>query len=326
MPTDLIPFISANLATVPIVSLLYGAFVVLAITSLALGLHRACKPSPTVPKGNKAALRKARLEFFKKPLTMGSIILFMIVTAHWINTFIRLFDAFVNFQDGKVPVVYYGDLSRTSNIVRSITMLTSLIVCDSMIIYRLYIVWSYNKVVIIFPTLSLIGLITCTIGIVCEFTKFVPGMDVFVSAAGRWITNDGVFTLMQSTISIHPRTYNSVRLSFQFLTWAIAFLISYELHSNLQFPIVDIAPAAAGISFMLINLRIGLGWAQQAAPMTAGSLTRIPEYGRYQLRSLAVNISCTVEDRLDSHADLENQDLSCGMPRKNEIGIIADNI
>ncbi|KAJ7600508.1 hypothetical protein C8J56DRAFT_767475 [Mycena floridula] len=316
MPKDLIPFVSANLATAPIVSLLYGAFVVLAITSLALGLHRACKPSPTVPKGNKAALRKARLEFFKKPLTVGSIALFFSVTAHWINTFIRLFDAFVNFQGDKAPVAYYGDLSGTTNVVRTALVLTTLILCDAMIIYRLYVVWGYNKIVIIFPILSLMSLIACSVGIVYQFTKFVPGMNVFVSVAGRWIRSDAVFTLSQVHLAAVVLSI-FVESAALYTTWTIAFIISYELRSNIQFPIIDIGPSIAGISFMLINLRIGLGWAQQA-PTTNASISRMQGTGRYQLGPMfAVNISQTVED--STNPSLEDQDE--GLPKKEEIGI-----
>lgn len=35
----------------------------------------------------------------------------------------------------------------------------------------------------------------CGVGITYQFSQYYPGENVFVSAAGRWITSDCVFTL-----------------------------------------------------------------------------------------------------------------------------------
>lgn len=41
-------------------------------------------------------------------------------------------------------------------------------------------------------------------------------------------------------------------------------MITYLIKTNIQFNTVDFWPEAAGIAFSLINVRIGLGWAQKS--------------------------------------------------------------
>ena len=51
------------------------------------------------------------------------------------------------------------------------------------------------------------------------------------------------------------------------------FFISYQSHSNLRFVAVDSWPAMSGISFMLINVRVGPGWAQSGSNHNFSSST-----------------------------------------------------
>ena len=86
------------------------------------------------------------------------------------------------------------------------------------------------------------------------------------------------------------------------------FFISYQSHSNLQFVAVDSWPAMSGISFMLINVRVGLGWAQSgsnhnfssSAPPNRNPRTEVSSAVSYQMRPLAVKITVEQEDEMDS--------------------------
>ncbi|TFK38856.1 hypothetical protein BDQ12DRAFT_682617 [Crucibulum laeve] len=311
-----VPLVSVNLATVCIESFLYGTFFILFVTSLYL---LAVRQKTTNAEGS----------VFLTPLVFGSILIFITITSHWICTFLRLFQAFVTFNRGTTPLEFYADLTQTSEVVKTGFLMASLVIGDAMIIYRLWIVWSYNRLVIIFPICTLMGLTACGVGITYQFTQYKPGENVFLSVAGRWITSDCVFTLctnVYSTIMIAYRVWNVnvsskkfgganlnsvlgivVESAVIYTSWTIFFFASYQSESNLQFIAVDAWSAMSGIAFMFINVRVGLGWAQKANPessthhpsvgMIASRVDRSGGGNRnsFAMRPLAVNITRVVD-------------------------------
>ncbi|OBZ73541.1 hypothetical protein A0H81_05882 [Grifola frondosa] len=171
-------------------------------------------------------------------------------------------------------------------------------------------------------------IVACGVGITYQFTQYFPGENVFVSAAGRWITSDCVFTLctnVYSTVMIAYRVWKAnkairrfggsslmevlaifVESAALYTSWTIFFFASYQSQSNLQFTAVDCWPAMSGIAFMLINVRVGLGWAQRAQdPSTVhsgiGPRTGGGGHGEhsYSMRPLAVNITRVVDQEDD---------------------------
>ncbi|KAJ4476519.1 hypothetical protein C8R41DRAFT_887287 [Lentinula lateritia] len=316
-----VPLVSVNLSTVAIESFCYGIFFILTISATSLSLYKFRGNGPA--GGNRS--------LFWQPMTYGTIGLFITITAHWICTIIRLFEAFVTFDQGSNPLAFYGDLSRITEVVKTGFLMASLILGDTMIIYRLWIVWNYSIYVIVFPLFSLLGLTVCGVGITYQFTQYVPGMDVFESEAGRWITSDCVFTLctnLYSTSMISWKIWNVnhhavvMRYSSQSLmsilgivvesaavytAWTTFFFASYQSHSNLQFVAVDVWPCSAGIAFMLINVRVGLGWAQKAnqdsfksyntSSRPFNSRGEIQQSGRdaFPMHPLAVSITQAIE-------------------------------
>ncbi|KAK0200867.1 hypothetical protein DFS33DRAFT_1355573 [Desarmillaria ectypa] len=323
-----ISLVSVNLATVAVESLLYGIFLVLDITSITLLFTRKNSIS-------SGATRTSNFAVVRRPMFIGAVILLVSVTGHWICTIIRLFDAFVNFERGRQALRYYADLSQITEVVKTGFLAGSVVTGDTMIIYRLWIVWGFNYRVIAFPLCTLAGLTVCGVGITYQFAKYIPGQDVFATVAGRWITSDCVFTLLTNVYSSSMiawyiyRTHKAssavggsslmsvlsifVESAAIYTTWTTFFMITYLTKTNIQFNTVDFWPEAAGIAFSLINVRIGLGWAQKAGTPSAlrgpsgfrsgrGSVhgTEIP------LRPLAINISqAIVKDSGESQTNDE---------------------
>ncbi|KAJ7579079.1 hypothetical protein C8J56DRAFT_1110143 [Mycena floridula] len=330
-----VSLLSANLSTVAIESMLYGVFLLLTVASLTLTARRHSQTMVRVPRPLEPGL-KQHLLFLASPMSMGTIGLFMFITAHWIITIFRLFDAFVNVNGGAAPVEYYVDLSETTEVVKTGFLGATLILSDSMIIYRLWIVWAHNHLVIIFPVLTLLGLTSteaCAFGVTYQFSQYTPGENVFSSDAGRWITSDCVFTLannLYSTIMIAWRIWSTnktasgaiatgnslksvlamfIESAVVYTTWTIFFFACYQSGSNLQFVSVDCWAVMAGISFMMINVRVGLGWAQKSH-MTSDrgasfSGARLQDSGGYRLRPLAVNIAQSVHHDTRTENDYE---------------------
>ncbi|KAH9934353.1 uncharacterized protein B0H18DRAFT_556634 [Fomitopsis serialis] len=323
-----VPLVSANVATIFMESFFYGIFFVLSISSIYLLTYRQKRMLQTTHPIHAAAPVFSAL--CKTPMFLGAIALSITITAHWILTCIRAFQAFVHFEDGTDPLAFYGDLKQMTEVVKTGFLMTSLVIGDAMVIYRLWIIWNRRLSIVIFPLCTLAGLTACGVGITYQFTQYYPGENVFVSQAGRWITSDCAFTLctnVYSTTLIAYRVWNSqrhvkaytganvlsmlatfVESAALYTSWTTFFFISYQTHSNLQFTAVDTWAEMSGISFMLINVRVGLGWAQTGSRIRYDSRggsgrtnNRSEESSNvsYHMRPLAVNITSVVEQEDD---------------------------
>ncbi|KAF9476886.1 hypothetical protein BDN70DRAFT_138739 [Pholiota conissans] len=321
-----VPLVSANLATVCIESLLYGIFLILFVLSTYLLATRKLTSEKT-PKGKSLTSLALR-----NPLIVSSLLIAVTITAHWILTCLRLFQAFVLFQNGTQPLDFYADLTQRTEVVKTGFLMASLVLGDAMIIYRLWIVWGYDKRVVIFPLCTLAGLSVCGVGITYQFTQYKPGENVFLSVAGRWITSDAVFTLCTNVYSTAAISWKIWRINknaqkfgsrslmsalgivvesaFVYTVWTTFFFASYQSESNLQFIAVDCWPAMSGIAFMLINVRVGLGWAQKNMS-SAGNTMQSVRSGNprtfngdeYPLHPVAINIQQAVHTDADHKYD-----------------------
>ncbi|KAH9841057.1 uncharacterized protein C8Q71DRAFT_743055 [Rhodofomes roseus] len=332
-----VPLVAANVATVFMESFLYGIFFVLSVSSIYLLVHRQRQLlQPTLP--HLATASVVFMHLCKTPMFLGAIALSVTITAHWILTCIRTFQAFVYFEGGTDPIAFYGNLKQLTEVVKTGFLMASLIIGDTMVIYRLWVVWNRRTAIVIFPLCTLAGLTVCGIGITYQFTQYYPGENVFVSQAGRWITSDCVFTLCTNVYSTamigyrvwtsrHVKLYSGTNLvnvlttfiesAALYTAWTTFFFISYQANSNLQFTAVDTWSELSGISFMLINVRVGLGWAQTGSRIQydshAGSnrtTNRTDESsgGSYQMRPLAVKITSVVDHDDDLKAKCAESD------------------
>ena len=64
-------------------------------------------------------------------------------------------------------------------------------------------------------------------------------------------------------------------LIFLFRSWTILFTATLLAHSNVTLLFIDTLPAIAALSFMLINVRVGLGWAQWKYHERGGELGKV---------------------------------------------------
>ncbi|KAJ6471488.1 hypothetical protein C8R45DRAFT_936918 [Mycena sanguinolenta] len=260
--------LSASLATVAVESCLY-------VTSICLLL-----------RGNASSTPRST-PLFRSPIFIGVIGLFLTITAHWVTVVDRAFLGFIQFAN---PPKFYGDLSQVTNAMTAGLLAATAVIGDALIIHRLWVVWSYNKNVVLFPIATLVGLagslgVLCFtarsdhpkvsgIGIAVKFRQYQPGQNVFSSEAGPWITSAPVFTVcLHFAETLESRTYRST------IWWSES-----ETHSNLQLIVIDCLPVITGISCMLIHVRIGMGWAR-----TGGE--HRPTLSGTQLSSFAVNIT-----------------------------------
>ncbi|KZT73701.1 hypothetical protein DAEQUDRAFT_703475 [Daedalea quercina L-15889] len=316
--------ISVNLATACMESYLYGIFCILWGTSTFLLLRRGRE---------QQAAGLSNRPIWRTPMFIAGSLIAVTVTAHWILTVFRIFDAFVNYMGGTEPIIALGDLSRLSEVIKTAFLVATVLISDAMIIYRLYIVWSYNRFIVIFPLMTWCGLIACGTGVCWQFAVYTLGEDVFETSAGRWITSDCVFTFTTNvycSLLIAFRIWRT-RVATQMYgganimgalaiiiesaalqsSWNLIFFVTYQVKSNIQFTTCDLWAPICGISLTLINLRVALGWAQKAhqsassgLPRGVSAVSQARSYASnidqgFAMRPLAVNITRVVNQEDD---------------------------
>ncbi|KAF5347641.1 hypothetical protein D9757_013353 [Collybiopsis confluens] len=321
-----VTLVRVKLVTAGIASFSYGIFFILTGSSIVLTVYRH--------RRIRASLRGDLPAIWKQPMNYGTFGLAILVTAHWILNFLLLFRAFLIVDDGKAPGNFFANLRETSSIVKTAILFSTLILSDALIIYRVWVIWSYSFYVIIFPVLTLVGLTVCGIGLPVQLAHFPPALTIFSSDAGRWITSDCVFTLCTNlyctsvigykiwSIDRFSRGLSHDARSLLFIlgtfiesaaiytAWTIFVFVTYLSGSNVQFFGQDIWPYIAGISFMLINVRVSLGWAAASQKETFGALDmadavasisrREPPYDNgFAMQPVAVTITQARNEAMD---------------------------
>ncbi|KAH9934651.1 uncharacterized protein B0H18DRAFT_869432 [Fomitopsis serialis] len=270
--------VTTNLATVCVESALTGVFWVLYALSTFLLVQRA--------RDRAAQTTSSARSIYKTPMFIASHIIAATVTAHWSITVYRLFYAFVIFMGGTEPLIVYANIAEPSEIAKTALFVATVLASDAMIIFRLYIIWGYNKWIVIFPIMTWFGLIVCGVGLCWRFSLYRLGEDAYHDDIGRWITSDCVMTFVTNlycTVCIAWRIWRTRIRSKSFgggnlmgvlaiviesalihTCWNLFFLLEFQLQSVVQFTAIDVWSPVCGITFMLINFRVALGWAQKA--------------------------------------------------------------
>ncbi|PCH44195.1 hypothetical protein WOLCODRAFT_138817 [Wolfiporia cocos MD-104 SS10] len=308
--------ISVNLATVALESLLFGIFLSLSTAflylhlSYAAGRDRSSRTASSIPS-IQWARRNLSLMF------IGAVCITFTITAHWILTVVRLFDAFVHFEGGAAPTLYYSDLAQTTEVVKTAFVIATLVIADILFTYRLWVVWGYNHYIAVLPLCSVAGLFVAGVGIIHELAHMAEGRTVFISQANEWISAAYSFTFITNVYcsaliasKVWRASHRSekaygggslmrvfstiIESAFIYMTYTVFFFIAYQADSNLQYTCIDTLCPISGIAFMLINVRVGLGWAEHAHVQPPR-----PMRPAFPMRPVAVDITRIVQKEDD---------------------------
>ncbi|KAH6912216.1 hypothetical protein BKA70DRAFT_1422935 [Coprinopsis sp. MPI-PUGE-AT-0042] len=292
-----ISIISVSVTSLAIESLLYGFFLLLSSTSCYLLLAK--ERHSDRPKNRLAALTT--------PLILANLLLPLTITTHWVLSIVRAVDAFVKADAGSSSRLYYEDLTSTLFVVKVGFVILTLIVGDCVMLYRMRTVFKYNRSTVVFPLCCTCGFIACGVGTVFQFSKVSTNKNVFLASIGivfTFITNVycsafiawKIYRVNAATTSLIGKglggiTTIIVESAAIYTAWTVMFMGAYLSSSNLVYIFADTIPVITGISFMLINVRIGLGWAlnvsgsssNTAAQNTNNSLSFRPITGQSRL-------------------------------------------
>ncbi|KAI0357204.1 hypothetical protein OH77DRAFT_1399616 [Trametes cingulata] len=324
MPRSSMSAIGVNLALACIESLLYGMFFVLAMTSLAVLVGRHTNRSSSYSGRSFTSDR-----IWTSPLFIATMFLLMTVTSHWLITVRRIFDAFLYYEGGQAPMDYYLIVEAPTAVVGTAFVVASVIVGDIILTYRIWTVWDRRWTMIVFPALCTITYTALGISMVQLFASYDYGESIFMTAARRRVITTSALTLatdmdpicridcvpdMVQQQSSEARSHLRGRAltlvifieSAAFYTfWTLFFVVAFCANSLLEQFAFHCIPAATGISFMLIVVRVGLGfhWSQIAGVGPGYVGARRPSMRKpsipYPPRAITLNVTRTIEQETD---------------------------
>ncbi|KAJ6539980.1 hypothetical protein DFH09DRAFT_1041832 [Mycena vulgaris] len=200
-----ITILPANLATLVLESWLY---VILSLLFISTIYFLATRRTP-------AGHNQSTKHHFTSLVFLGVTSLFIVITAHWIVVIYQAFFAFIHLASATAEHAFYADLSQRSEIIKAILSFSSILIGDSLVIYRLWIIWGLNRYVVIFPMFTLIGIFVPLIGIVHEFTQLEPKLPAasFYKESNPWTATGFVLSLLTTVYSTAFITFRISRVN-----------------------------------------------------------------------------------------------------------------
>ncbi|KAH9915011.1 uncharacterized protein B0H18DRAFT_110690 [Fomitopsis serialis] len=263
--------LSVNLASICIESLLCGMFDFLTVASIYL-LH----------------IRTEARRDGRPPLTLPILVvsgtLLVAVTTHWILSICRLFIG-LGGHGPQAAVAYLAECGQPLYVAQVVIVFLCIVIADAILVFRLWVVWSCNRAVVVPPLAILAGLVACGVGGTYASTVVghtEPETDGLTSEVGKWTMSGLICTLCTNLycscmiagklLRTHHRTKRAgascavilnwlpilIESAAFYTAWSLFYTISYGAQSTARYIGTACLPAAAGIACTLINVRIGL--------------------------------------------------------------------
>jgi len=305
-------YLVAEYSSICLQSLLYGVFLCLFSTASYFAIWQQHGPD--------AGSTKRRI-IHRIPLFISIACLFVTVTTHFVLEVKLSCDALVYSGGGQAALDAYETLGNPVNLAQIAAMFISLAVCDAFLIYRLWVVWARGIRVTFFPSLTFVASVACCVVTVWKLSYLKAASDIglFTSMVGPWISADVVLTLLTNCYCSgliawklwRMRNFVHFRRSGQLsVSWYLGMLIEaaalyvgiiilyFVVHlsgSPVQFFIQDAISPLSGITFMLINVRVGMGYSLHSPPTRPStSEDRMNRSGTIALHPVAINVTQTV--------------------------------
>ncbi|KAM5534169.1 hypothetical protein V8D89_012189 [Ganoderma adspersum] len=307
--SDPLPLPKAQLISLFVESLLFGAFLVLYSISIWILLTRDQRSGYQRSTVNKGMLGTAT-------------VMFVLAVAHICFDVQRALDGFITHGGTPTGTLdFYFQLSNPTEVGKSVIYVTQTLVGDAFVAYRLYVVYNRNAWMLALPLVLLFGTSIAGYG-VCYELAHAQGA-VFASNLKPWITSFfslSLTTNVIATILLAARIMWSnhkvkkYRTSYVALThWTvietivqsaaiysaalISLLATYVAQSNAQYICIDALNPVIGITFTLIIIRVGLSETASThskghmADSLGGAPSTLGGGQPYPLRPLAVSVS-----------------------------------
>ncbi|KAJ7021556.1 hypothetical protein C8F04DRAFT_1273519 [Mycena alexandri] len=244
--------ITGNLVAALLELFLYGSCSVLFITAIYLFRRRHGKNART-------AL-----------LLLALVVQFLVITVHSLNTAYQTVFA-IRLGGGAATEAYYLNLTRSPFVVNIVVMVVTHHLTDAFMLHRLYVIFSRDRNVMIFPLSCFLGQIVSGCGIIYRAATSDPDED-YLTLSNGWLTAKLVASILISAYSSAAISWRIWRIRHALQKTAvlqtattIGMLVSFQYKWLAgEFISTGIAPALFGVSTVLIHARIGLGWAHES--------------------------------------------------------------
>jgi hypothetical protein len=222
-------------------------------------------------------------------IMFGATLLFgCTVTMHWSVWLSRIIQAYSNFLTVPGgPIVYLANLSNFTYVFQNTITVIEVCVADLIMVYRVYVVWGFNKYIVAVPLVLTIANSAFGFVLSNQFAT-LPAEPVAeqlaLATVGRWIViglSVSVAVNLTSCLLIAVKIYSATRIHMQgtrfygqnlmnmvviivesagiYVAFTIATLILYLVGSNVQFITLLLLSPITGITFSLIIVRVALG-------------------------------------------------------------------
>lgn len=101
--------------------------------------------------------------------TPAIIILYVLATTHVSLALTRLIAGFITYRDVIDPVDYFANIAQNINVAKDYFYITNLVVGDSIVVWRLYVVWGNDVRVAAFPMVMILGTAIAGFGSISQF-------------------------------------------------------------------------------------------------------------------------------------------------------------
>jgi len=277
-----ISYDGGSLIAVFVDAILYGAFTALFGMSIYLSIRREQLYPP--PRTGRNSIR---VSHYMTPMFIAGLFLYLWITAHWIFTVVSSIDAFIIYggRDGHYqPPGFQSDATQVVFLIQTLTLMATLVTGDTVMVYRLWRVWHPRRGVMIFPLMTLLGLIVSCAFLIHSIVLFPVGAvgELALDEWGKPILVVYAFTISTTfyctgmigwrvwkvngsptgrTTGDHLMHFLAVFIesAAMYSAWELMFVVCYELQ-NLSTIMFIIGPAMVGISFTLLSVRVHLRW------------------------------------------------------------------
>ncbi|KAF8887300.1 hypothetical protein BD779DRAFT_1527340 [Infundibulicybe gibba] len=264
MSDSLAALVPVSLISFCIETLLYGCFLVLFALSLCLMIN----VTPSIHGERRP---------YPRPMLWFSILIFFLVTAHWILSAVQAFQGFVLHHNSRATAEFFANLSEFSSILRSGVLMGLFMISDLTIIYRLWLVWGHNRRVVILPIILLFAFSAFAVMTVYEYTSdenivqngqtaiigiCVTSISINFYCAGMIVCKlcqAGKATRDWENVSWFKFTIIILVESLALYTiWGVLFTIFYGLKSPINRVFGDTQCPIIGIAFVILHVRVGM--------------------------------------------------------------------
>lgn len=257
-----IDFSLSELVALAVESFFYGIYFTLFGSSIKVLLHKRKTISGAVP------------------LLVLAGVLGVLITWHVITDAARLVFAFKRDLEPAGPDLYYANVASALSLVKTSLYLITTILFDAFILYRCYIVWDRNLLVILLPFLIFLADIGTGIASVNGLAGLTKGDSVFILKQERIAKSffsattavNGLCTLLiayrlwtrQSTVRDSRKAFGLTKEAkimaesgAIYAVTVILIIATYTSKSNSFNVFLDMASPVIGVAYSLIIIRLG---------------------------------------------------------------------